>query len=354
MAINFEALKDGGLHYVLLKLKTVIDNLLAKKVNNTDYASDSTYGIVKLNSAEGVTLNASGQLDIGGRLGQYPNGGVYYPVDIRPSGVGTSAFLMTDGAKDIKAYARTFAILAGAGITCKSAPAGSTQYRISNSQANRFLCAALKGGRLATNQSAAITDGTAFIESIKFANGNDVSAYFGATETNNDIIITVSRSVNPDAATTTLRGYGTNANNDNILVGQGVGASNGKAISLGQSTYAGGNQTMALGNAVHVMANNSVGMGHTLLVNKQYCLGTGQGHDFTNATNGTTAVGTWSDLTSTTKFAVGVGTAYNVRKNIFEVRSNSGASGLVLLSPNGTKYQVSVSDAGALNVEKLS
>lgn len=283
------------------------------------FASDSDSGLIKTNSAESITLNADGQLMVGGRLGQYPNGGgVFYPTDITPSGVGTSSFLMTDGAKDIKVAGRTFAIMAGMNITCKSAAAGSTQYRVSNTYANRFMCCTIKGGRIAIDQNDAINNGTAYVESVKFADGTDCYVHFGATESNNDIIITASRSVNPNAATTKLRGYGTNLANDNILVGQGVAASGGKAISLGQATVAGGHQTLALGNSVHVLANNSVGMGHTLLVNKQYCFGVGQGHDFTNGANGTSAVGVWSEIDENTRFVVGIGTSA-AHKNAFEV-----------------------------------
>lgn len=295
-------------------------------------------------------LNSDGQLQVGGRLGQYPNGGVFYPTDIRPSGVGTSSFLMTDGAKDIKVTGRTFAIMAGMGITCKSAAAGSTQYRVSNTYANRFLCCTIKGGRIAIDQNDAINNGTAYVESVKFADGTDCYVHFGAAEPNNDIIITASRSVNPSAATTKLRGYGTNLSSDNILVGQGVAATNGKAISLGQATMAGGNQTVALGNSVHVLANNSVGLGHTLLVNKQYCFATGQGHDFTDGANGTAAVGVWSIIGSDTRFVVGAGTA-TARKNLLEVKADGS---IVLPSPNGTRWKITVDDTGALTTAAVS
>lgn len=333
-------LNKTGLTYLWNKIKTWV---------NSKIATNSDYGMVKLNSNESIDVNSSGQLTVGGRLGQYPNGGVFYPTTIEPSGVGTSSFLMTDGAKGISITPRVFAIMAGANITCKSAAAGSTEYRVSNTQTNRFVCFAIRNGRLALNQADAAANGTAAITSIKFANGNDISAYFGATESSNDIIITVSRSINPSAATTAIRGYGTTAANDNIVVGQGVGASNGKAISLGQSTYAGGNQTVAIGNMAQVMANNSVAMGNTLLVNKQYSFGVGQGHDFTNGVNGTSAVGTWSYIDSNTRFAVGTGTAYNARKNAFEVRTD----GIVLLSPNGTRYKISVDDSGNLTTTAL-
>lgn len=286
----------------------------------TDVATDEVYGLVKLNPSQSISVDENGRLTVGGRLGQFPNGGVFYPTDIEPTSVGTSSFLMTDGAKGLKVSGRTFGILAGANLTCKSAAAGSTQYRLSNTQGNRFACFAGKGGRLALNQIDAQTNGTALITDISFANGNPISAYFGLTESDNDIIITVDKTVNPNSATTALRIYGTSLSNDVIAVGQGVGASNGKAISLGQSCFAGGNQTIAFGNSSIVLANNSVALGHTHLVNKQFCFAAGQGHDFTNASNGASAVGIASDLHSDTVLAVGNG-IFNGTGNI--TRSNA-------------------------------
>lgn len=42
--------------------------------------------------------------------------------------------LMSDGAKNLSITGRHFGIMAGAGITCKSASAGATEYRVSNSR----------------------------------------------------------------------------------------------------------------------------------------------------------------------------------------------------------------------------
>lgn len=315
----------------------------------TSEATDSDYGVIKLNSSEGINTNENGQLTVNGRLGQHSDGGVFYPATIEPSGVSTSSFLMTDGAKGVKLGSRAFAIMAGAAITCRSAAAGATQYWVANKYANRFICAAAVGGRAALNLTDAGENGTAEILSIKFANGSNISAYFGPDESANDIIITLDRTVNPSAATTTLRLYGTSVQGDNILVGQGVGASGGKVISLGQCTYASGNQNIAFGNSVHVTANNSVGLGHTMLINKQYCFGVGAGHDFTYGTNGTAAVGVWSTISSNTKFVVGAGTANGDRKNIFEVTNDNGQTGVILLSPNGTKYKLAVDNSGNLS-----
>ena len=331
-----------------------IIDALDEKADADLEATDSTLGLVKTNSAKNITLNEDGQLEVGGRLGQYPDGGVYYPDTIEPGGVGASSFLMTDGAKSITVTGGTFGIMAGVNLTCKNTAAGSTVYRASNSRTNRFICAAVLGGRAALSQADAAENGTAAIVSIEYANDNPLKTpYFGPTESSNDIVITLERTVNPDTATKALRLYGTNKSTDNILVGQGVAAGGGKALSLGQATFAGGNQCIAFGNSVYVNANNSAGFGNTMLINKQFCFGAGQGHDFTHGPNGSAAVGVASLIGSDTLFAVGNGTVASnggiTRSNAFEVLSN----GIVLKSPNGTRWKISVDDSGKLTTTAI-
>lgn len=310
-------------------------------------ATDLAYGLMKTNQNKSIYLNENGQLEVGGRLGQFTNGGVFYPDTIEPTNVGASTFMMTDGAKNLSLGGRTFGIMAGANVTCKSASAGATQYRVLNTQTNRFALFSAKGGGAAIDQTDAMNNGTVLITDISFANGNPISAYFGPTESSNDIIITLERTVNPSAATTKLRVYGTSTSSDVIVVGQGCGASGGKAISLGLSCYASGNQCIAFGNASLSLANNSVAFGHTNLVNKQFCFAAGQGHDFTNGGNGTGAVGIASEIGSNTAFAVGNG-VFNgngniTRSNALEVTKDGG---LILKSANGTKFKITVDDSG--------
>ena len=200
---------------------------------------------------------------------------------------------------------------------------------------------------MAIDQTDATENGTALMTDISFANGNPISAYFGPTESGNDIIITVDRTVNPSASTTKLRMYGTSTSTDVIIAGQGNGASGGKAISLGQACHAGGNQCIAFGNSSLSLANNSVAFGHTHLVNKQFCFSAGQGHDFTNGSNGAGAVGICSEISSDTAFAVGNGVFNSngniTRSNALEVKTDGS---IVLKSPNGTKYKITVDDSG--------
>ena len=320
-------------------------------------ATDTTLGTVKLNPNESVDVNASGQLTVGGRLGQYPNGGVFYPTTIEPTGVGGSSFLMTDGAKGLNAGGREFCILAGANLTVKSTAAGSTVYRARNTQANRVICFSAQNGFAAIDQADAAANGTAHIESIVFANGDPISFYFGQEETDNDIIITLSRSVNPSAATTKLRLYGNATSTDVITIGQGTGSKGGKVLALGQSCFCGGNQNMALGNGSIVTANNSVALGHTHLVNKQFCFAAGQGHDFTNATNGTSAVGIASSLGADTAFAVGNGTfdgnGNTKFSNALEVTKDGGV--IVPSSTSGStkKFKITVDDTGTITATEV-
>lgn len=318
-------------------------------------ATDSVTGTIKLNTAQSIGMDANGKLTVGGRLGQYPDGGVFYPTTIEPTLVGPSTFMMTDGAKYLSLGGRTFGIMAGVNLTCKSAAAGTTQYRLSNNQSNRFACFACRGGRLAIDQTDATENGTALMTDISFANGDPIRAYFGPTESSNDIIITVDRTVNPSASTTKLRMYGTSTSTDVIVVGQGNGASGGKAISLGQACHAGGNQCIAFGNSSLSLANNSVAFGHTNLVNKQFCFCAGQGHDFTNGSNGAGAVGIASEISSDTAFAVGNGVFNSngniTRSNALEVKTDGS---IVLKSPNGSRWKITVANDGTLSTTAVT
>lgn len=345
--LYWEMAADGNSVYKHIPTKAYVDD-------KVEVATETELGTVKLNPSQAINVNANNQLEVGGRLGQFLNGGVYYPVNIEPTNVGASSFLMTDGAKNLSLGGRHFGIMAGANITCKSASVGATQYRVSNTQSNRFTLFAAKGGRAAIDQTDAMNNGTALITDISFANGNPISAYFGATESSNDIIVTLERTINPSASTTKMRVYGTSTSNDVIVVGQGCGAAGGKAISLGQSCYASGNQCIAFGNASLSLANNSVAFGHTNLVNKQFCFAAGQGHDFTNGSNGTGAVGIASLIDSNTAFAVGNGIFNSngniTRSNAFEVTNDGG---IVLKSPSGTRYKITVDDSGNISTSAL-
>ena len=320
-------------------------------------ATDTTLGLVKLNPNESVDLNANGQLTVGGRLGQFPNGGVYYPTTINPINVGGSTFLITDGAVNLSAGARQMIIAGGNNLKLKgSHPAGSTEYHIQNTLSNRFGACAAKGGRLALTQASA-AEKTVAILSIK-VNGQDlVAPYSGETDNTNDIIITVEESLNPDSAlatNTNIRPYGTWTSSDVLSVGQLNGASGGKVLEVGMQLRAEGNQVMLFGNGCYSNANNSVCLGHSHINNgKQFAALLGQGHDSTNGRNGVGAVGMWSVIGANTMFVVGNGTGDLARSNAFEVTSDGGI--IVPSSTSGStkKFKITVDDNGTISATEV-
>lgn len=350
MAIEYETFKDGGFKYALLKLSAKLTALLAEKVGINDAATDTTLGLVKLNPSQSVDVNSNGQLTVGGRLGQFPNGGVYYPTDRNFANVGNYTFAITD-AQNMSMNNREFIIAGGANVTLRSShAAGSTTYRVSNSYANRIALSNYVGGR-ATRQESTAGTFTVPIASVKFANGNDVSPYSGGTESSNDIIITTTGSANPDDATTQIRLYGKYTATDIISAGQGNSSTGGKCLQVGQSCMnVGSSQVIQVGNSVYSSANNSAQFGRQHINKQTDSLLAGYGHDNTNGSQGASAVGLWSNITANTAFAVGNGTAATARSNAFEVTKDSG---IVLKAPNGTRYKVTVSNTGALTATAL-
>lgn len=357
MAINYETFKDGGFKYALLKLSAKLTAMLAEKVGINDAATDTDYGLVKLNPNESVGMNANGQLTVGGRLGQYPNGGVFYPTTIEPTAVGGSTFLITDGAINLSAGARQMIIAGGNNLKLKgSHAAGSTEYHIQNTLSNRFGACAAKGGRLALSQDSA-KEKTVAILSIKI-NGQDlVAPYSGETDNTNDIVITVDESLNPSstlATNTNIRPYGNWGSSDVLSVGQLNGTSGGKVLEVGMQLRAEGNQVMLFGNGCYSNANNSVCLGHSHINNgKQFAALLGQGHDSTNGRNGVGAVGMWSVISPTTMFVVGNGTGDLARSNAFEVTADGGV--IVPSSTSGStkKFKITVDDSGTISATEV-
>lgn len=346
MAIIYESLSDGGLKYVLLKLKTALTSMLAGKVDATQWATDSTLGLVKTNPAESVNLNASGQLTVGGRLGQFPNGGLYYPTDRSFANVGNYTFAITD-AQNLYMSTREFVIAGGTNITLKgSHAAGSTVYQVSNTYSNRIALCSLVDG-VATRQESTAGIFTVPILSIKFANGNDITPYSGETESNNNIIITTSGSANPDDATTQIRCYGKWTGTDIISCGQGNGSTGGKTLQVGQSCRSAATQVIQVGYSIYSSANNSAQFRRNHINKQTDSLLAGYGHDNSKGSQGSSAMGLWSDITSNTAFAVGNGTSSTARSNAFEVTKDGG---IVLKSPGGTRYKITVDNNGNLTV----
>lgn len=299
-------------------------------LNNTTYdlkdvearssvASDDKLGNIKTDTAAGISVDGStGILSVNGRLGQFPNGGLFYPATANPFKVGNYSMLITD-AVGLGAGNRDFIIAGGNNVSLRgSHAAGSTVYRVSNSYSNRIGLNACKNG-FASLTEATASKYTVPIVSIKFANGDDISAYSGPNESDNDIIITTNGSANPDSATTSIRCYGYWSTTDIVSVGQCNGSDNGKCLQVGMLCRNEGNQTIQVGNTIYSSGANSAQFGRQHINKQTDSLLAGFGHDNSNGRQGSSALGLWSVIKSNTMFAIGNGTSDIARSNALEV-----------------------------------
>ena len=310
------------LTYFWNKLKAIIDS----KLNATDYATDSDYGIVKTNSAESITLNANGQLDVGGRLGQFPSTtGVYSPKSISPAMVKNGSLLLTE-ASGTSLGTKSLAVSTGTNITLKqTASAGTTQYVVANTYQNRIICANAVGGVVALNEASSATK-IVNIVSVKI-NGADFVPDSSTNDNTNNIIITTDESINPSSSISQIRVYaneGKSGGFSNLFVGQMVGGEGGASVVVGQKVFSkSGNACALVGADLFNTGNGNAVFGrqHISRINRWFMSGTG--HDNTNGKSESGAVfGEYALISSDTLFAVGNGTSHTARSNAFEIKTN--------------------------------
>ena len=307
-------------------------------------ATESVTGTVKLNPNESVTLNSDGQLDVGGRLGQTSQGGIFHAKDRSPRNVGENTFLITDALGMSAPASRSFGILTGLNITFTgSHPAGSTTYTVKNTFINRLMCAGVKYLSVdeATSKITPVTAVTSV--TINGAAFTPTSAGDSATP----IVITCAESANPNKAVSALRAFRQLAGYGSIVVGNGAGQDEGGLnLVIGQHAYNKiGNMNTVLGQYQYNQGNGNALFGryHISMKNRWFLAGTG--HDNTNGrSEAGAAVGQYSDITANTLFAVGNGTNHITRSNAFEVLND----GIVLKSPNGTRWKIAVDNNGNL------
>lgn len=336
----------SGLTYFWSKLKTYISTALGGKVNTTDYATDSAYGIVKTNSAESVTLNASGQLDVGGRLGAFSGTtGIFHSKDREPRQVNEFSFLITDAKGMNLAASRDFAIVTGVNLTLtKSHAAGSTTYTVANNYANRIACAVLaNGGYLSQSEAYSKENQIVAVTSVTI----DGATYIpdsSANDSTKPITITVATSANPTAAVTALRVFGgITGGYCSEYIGQCVGGSVGASLIIGQRVYSRSNVNAIVAADTYNSGNGNALFGRLHISTKNRWLMAGSGHDNTSGrSEAGAAVGQYSLIDANTLFAVGNGTSHTERKNAFEVL----ADGIVLPSPDGNRWKVAVDNSG--------
>ena len=335
-------------------------------------ATPDTLGGIKTDPDNAVTVDEDGRLQVGGRLGQFEGGGIYYPADMEPENINQNSFLISEAKKYGFNPSKSLGVLTGGSLTCRSAPAGSTTYIINNNYANRIKVSAFKDGWIALSEAEAKNGNLAKVLSVSYVNGEpiDVNSEVQPTSANYRLQITVDKTVNPDAATTSIRGYGLVTGYSTLGVGQCVSQPNGSdGASLDVGSFVlngGGNFSILVGSTIASLVYNGVKpagsaiFGQNIINNgKRFVLLQGEGHDSTNGSNFLTAHGAWSIIEPDTKFVIGNGTAYNLRSNLFEVKeivdTETGTSSTEVLmnGRNGLNYKLFIDENGNLQTEQI-
>lgn len=339
-----------------IMLNTINESLILlneNKLNRTDFASDYVGGIIKTNSSQNIFLDENNVLNVLGRLGQKDNG-LYYPLTIQPEYMDKNTLLISELTGMRLDSNRILGIIGGVGVTCNRAEAGATEYIVNNTQANRFMCAMAKGGYATLNQKSAGTL-CAKVLSVKLQDGTDLIPYSGATESNNKIVITLDKTINPSATTTTIRLYGSLTFDTTFVecMGGGTGGitGKGKVMMVGQSLLCVESNSILVGNSIYNAGTRSALFGFQHINTQIASFMAGQGHDSSNGKVGVGAIGSYSNIKENTAFAIGNGTSTTERSNIFEVTDDEGATGIIMKSPNGTRYKLKVNDNGELITE---
>lgn len=341
-----------GLSYLWSK----ITSALSTKANTTDLptqATDDILGLVKTNASQSISLDSNGKLQVGGRLGQFPTTtGIYASSDREPRNVGDYSFLITDAKGVDLNTSRAFALVSGYGLTCKSASAGATEYRVTNNYQNRILCKMAEGGYASINEATSKIQQIIPIVSVTI-NGAEFTPDSSANSST-DIIIKTEQSLNPETSgVTNIRLFGKMLSYSTAHIGNGIASlGGGRNILLGGGVTkaSNSNDNCLIGMAIYSSGNGNACFGRQHIARKNRGFLAGTGHDTTNAqSESVSAVGQWSFIDANTLFAVGNGTSHTARSNAFEVRSD----GIVLRSPNGTRYKLAVDNSGNLSTTAL-
>jgi len=298
---------------------------VALVIDLPEQATDETLGLVKLNPLQNVTLNENGQLVVGGRLGQTEQGGLYNPPTMNPTLVDVNALLLS-GMSGLSVGNGALALLRGSGVTVKSAPAGTTEYHVANTYTNRLALAGLQtaGAVCIINEAAEPTGNFSTILSCTI-NGAAFVPHTGADDPDNDIIITVDKTANPDSAVTQIRCYQAATKSSSFYAGQMVGGGSGLAnVIVGQQVFSpSGNVVAMIAAQSYNTGNGNAIFGRYHNVNKNRWLVSGTGHDTTNGrAEAGAVVGAYSLIEPDTLFAVGNGTNQANRVNAFEVKES--------------------------------
>lgn len=300
----------------------VASTIYTGTVGNADFSS-KTVAIVIPTSTSGTGYIKEG--DYESVWGFSTNGAAVYPYEkaagsSAPAGnvAVISPTLSGESIKIASGKTGNIAVAPATTTDVSSAPAGSTSYTTGDS-------------------NWALPDGTvSFMSDYYFQSADNSVAPQKPTSVvkNNDgtLTLTFASSLNPSSAVTKL--YATTY----IAAGGNISATNGVSITSTSNLVAGSYITTSYGTVVAGQkisntgmvsalvgarlkntANYSILVGSDNLNAKAYAAIFGQGHDSTNGPAAVTAVGKYSNITSTSAFVIGNGTATSARSNAFEV-----------------------------------
>lgn len=322
-------------------------NDVAMSVDLPGQATDIILGLIKTNANKSIFLNENGQLEVGGRIGQFPGTtGLFAPDDREPRNVGNYCLMITDVKGAQMTNSRSFAVMSGLSITLKTAAAaGATEYHVSNTYANRLKCKICEGGFAAKDEATSAAEQVIPVVSVTIG-GQAYTPDSAPDDPTQDIIITTESTLNPDDAITGIRAVGTMGSYSTAHIGNGISSvGGGRCLLLGSGITkdGAGNECGVVAQDTYVMSNGSGVFGRWHIVNKNRAFIAGQGHDTTNArADGAAAIGAYSLMDEKTVLAVGLGASHIARKNAFEVTADHGGTSKVnFVDAKNAKIEVS-------------
>lgn len=338
-------LNSAGLAYFWAKIKTWVTSLTA---------TDDTAGLIKLDTASGITLDADGKLTVNGRLGQFPDGGLYYSPDRQPLAVGAFSLLVADALGMSMTANRSLGIVSGVGLAVKGTQAaGTTTYQISNTYQNRIE--ALAAQYVSLDEATSKVVPVVPVVSCTI-DGQPFTPDSAPNDTTKNIVLELAETINPDtdiASGKNIRIFGELNGYASAYIGSGVSSGTGGAnFLLGQGVRSlKGNMNVILGQYQYNEGNGNALFGRWHVSKKNRWLLAGTGHDNTDGiTEAGAAVGAYSRIDANTLFAVGNGASHVARRNAFEVTAQGE---VVLVSPDGTRWALSIGNDGTISTTAL-
>lgn len=322
-------LNDSGLGVVVNWIK----GLFATKVDVDAVATDSTLGLVKTNSQQNITVDTNGNLQVGGRIGQFEGTtGLFAPNNREPRMVSDYSFLITDAMGMELSTTRAFAVVSGLGVSGINAAAGTTEYHVPNTYSNRIICKMAENGYASKDEATSQAELIVPVVSVTI-DGQAFTPDSTSDDPSKDIVITTQSTLNPDSAITGIRLFGKMTSYSTAHLGNGIGSWGGGRnlfIGGGITKDGSGNDNCVVANAAYVNGNGNGVFGRWHIARKNRGFLAGSGHDTTNAKGeGVSAVGVFSLIDASTLFAVGNGTSATNRINAFEITDKNNGTAKV-------------------------